>query len=111
MKALIFFLALTVALALPAQVHPTAAESGRASTLVDINRASPAELRTLPAIGEVRAKQIVRMREQNGGFRCVEELRALPRLSDKQFEALKSRVTATKDGHTVHCSSSAKLER
>jgi len=56
---------------------------------VDVNSASRSELETLPSIGVERAKLIVRMRERNGPFRNIEELQALPRLSKKQFEALR----------------------
>ena len=61
--------------------------------LIDINTATVKELETLPAIGEARAQMIVRMRERNGPFKQVEELRALPRLSERQFEALRKLVT------------------
>jgi competence protein ComEA len=63
--------------------------------LIDINTATAKELEALPAIGEARAQMIVRMRERNGPFKQVEELRALPRLSEKQFEALRKLVTVT----------------
>ncbi len=61
--------------------------------LVNINTATVEELVALPAIGEARAQMIVRIRERNGPFKRVEELRALPRLSEKQFEALRRLVT------------------
>ncbi len=63
--------------------------------LIDINTATAKELEALPAIGEARAQMIVRIRERNGPFKQVEELRALPRLSEKQFEALRKLVTVT----------------
>lgn len=56
---------------------------------VDVNRASRSELEALPGIGVERARLIIRMRERNGPFRDIEELRALPRLSEKQFAALR----------------------
>jgi DNA uptake protein ComE-like DNA-binding protein len=37
---------------------------------------------------------IVRIRQQNGPFKKVEELRALPRLSRKQFEQIRKLATA-----------------
>jgi len=61
--------------------------------LIDINTATVKELEALPAIGEARAQMIVRIRERNGPFQNVEELRALPRLSEKQFDALRKLVT------------------
>ncbi len=62
-------------------------------TPVNINTASAEELKGLPGIGPVRAEQIIRLRQKNGGFRSVEELRALPRLSEKQFQELKKHAT------------------
>lgn len=60
---------------------------------VNINTAAAEELEKLPAIGRVRAEMIVRIRERNGPFKKVEELRALPRLSERQFEKLRKYVT------------------
>jgi competence ComEA-like helix-hairpin-helix protein len=60
--------------------------------LLDLNRAGVEELDRLPGIGPARAAAIVRIRERNGLFRSVEELRALPRLSEKQFEELRKHI-------------------
>jgi competence protein ComEA len=60
---------------------------------LDLNRATASELEQLPGIGPARAAVIVRIRERNGPFRSVEELRALPRLSEKQFRELLQYVT------------------
>ncbi len=59
---------------------------------VDINSASQAALETLPGVGPERARWIMETRKRNGPFRCVAELRAMPRLSDRQFEALRPLV-------------------
>ena len=56
---------------------------------IEINLASKAELETLPGIGPERADWIIETRRKNGTFRCIEELRAMPRLSDRQFDALR----------------------
>ena len=58
-----------------------------------VNSATQQELETLPGIGPTRAKMIIRMREVSGPFKTIEELRAIPRLTDKQFEQLRQRVT------------------
>ncbi|MBI3667521.1 MAG: helix-hairpin-helix domain-containing protein, partial [Acidobacteria bacterium] len=60
---------------------------------VNINTATVEQLQQLPGIGPVRAHQIIRLRQKNGRFRSVEELRALPRLSEKQFRQLKKYAT------------------
>lgn len=59
---------------------------------LDINSASQAELEALPGIGPERAKWMAATRTRNGAFRCVEELRAMPRLSDRQFDSLRPLV-------------------
>ena len=62
---------------------------------VNINSATVEQLQQLPGIGPSRAAQIIRLRQTNGAFRSVEELRALPRLSEKQFQELKKYATIT----------------
>lgn len=62
-------------------------------TPVNINTASAEELQRLPGVGPVRAAQIIRLRQKNGSFRSVDELRALPRLSEKQFQELRKHAT------------------
>lgn len=59
---------------------------------LEINTASHSELETLPGIGPERADWMIETRKRNGPFRCVAELRAMPRLSDRQFEALRPLV-------------------
>jgi competence protein ComEA len=60
---------------------------------VNINTATAEQLRQLPGIGPARAAQIIRLRRKNGPFRSLEELRALPRLSERQFQELKKYAT------------------
>lgn len=60
---------------------------------LDINRASVEQLERLPGIGPARAALIVRIRARNGPFRSIDELRALPRLSEKLFAQLRDLVT------------------
>ena len=59
-----------------------------AAEKLDLNRATARELEALPGIGAERARQIVRMRRRNGPFRCVEELRALPRISERDLRRI-----------------------
>ncbi len=61
---------------------------------IDINSATRQELEKLPGIGSVRAGMIIRIRETSGPFESIEELRAIPRLTDKQFEKLRCRIQA-----------------
>jgi competence protein ComEA len=73
--------------------RPGPAQNSSQQTLLDINRAAAEQLQQLPGIGPVRAAAIVRIRERNGPFRSVDELRALPRFSEKLFSQLRDLVT------------------
>jgi competence protein ComEA len=55
---------------------------------VDLNRATPAELETLPGVGPVTAGRIVEHREANGPFTAVGQLRDVHGIGEKTFQAL-----------------------
>lgn len=61
--------------------------------LININTATPEELDTLPGVGPVLAGRIVAFREKRGGFRRVEELLAIPGISEARWQVLKTLVT------------------
>jgi competence protein ComEA len=63
-------------------------------TPIDLNRAGPAELESLPGIGPVLARRICEQRAQEGPFRSVEELRAVRGIGPRLLERLKGKVTA-----------------
>jgi competence protein ComEA len=71
---------------------PAAAQSKAPAVAVDINQATVEEFAGLPGIGPTRAAALVRMRERNGPFRSVEELRALPRFPESAFQRLRIKV-------------------
>ena len=60
---------------------------------VDINTASVSELTALNGIGNVKAQAIVEYREKNGGFKTVDELKAVRGIGDKTLEQLRPHVT------------------
>lgn len=60
----------------------------RADGRVDLNRASAEELEALPGIGPVIARRIVEHREREGPFATVGDLRAVPGIGEKTFQAL-----------------------
>jgi competence protein ComEA len=60
--------------------------------LVDINAASAAELETLPGIGEVRAGDIVRSRQEDGPFASVDELLERELVPSSVFEEITALV-------------------
>ena len=62
--------------------------------LIDINAAPAEELETLPGIGEVRAGDIVRSREEDGAFASVDELLERDLVPESVFEEISGLVTA-----------------
>ena len=61
--------------------------------LVDLNRATLAELDTLPGVGPRTAQRIVEYREENGGFTRLEELMNVRGIGERTFLRLQPLVT------------------
>ena len=59
---------------------------------LNLNTASTRELEALPGIGPALAKKIVEFREKKGGFKRIEELLAVPGISEKRWRVLKELV-------------------
>lgn len=62
------------------------------ASLVNLNTATLDELDALPGVGPAMAERIVRFRELRGGFRRVEELLAIPGISEARWQVLRRRV-------------------
>lgn len=60
--------------------------------LVNINTASKEELMTLPGIGESRAESIIAYREQNGGFKVIEDIMKVSGIKDAAFSKIKNYI-------------------
>lgn len=60
---------------------------------ININTASAEELDKLPNIGPARAADIISYREQNGGFKSIEEIKNIKGIGDKYFEDMKDLIT------------------
>ena len=60
--------------------------------LINLNTATAAELQRLPGIGPTLAKRIVEFREKRHGFKRVEELLAIPGISEKKWQAIRDKV-------------------
>jgi competence protein ComEA len=61
----------------------------QAGSALDINRASKAELRLLPGIGDALAQRVVEHRQRNGPFRNVESLRQVAGFGPKTLDRLR----------------------
>jgi len=59
---------------------------------IDINTATEAELATLPGIGNGIAKRIIEYREENIGFKSVDELIMVNGIGRKKYEKIKDLV-------------------
>ena len=83
-------LALLTALGL-ALAGSSVAEDGspRLVGAVNINTATPEELELLPGIGEARAKAVIAMRKQRGGFKSVDELTEVKGIGEAALERLR----------------------
>ncbi|GAB2516027.1 helix-hairpin-helix domain-containing protein [Paramicrobacterium agarici] len=60
---------------------------------VNLNTATSEELEALPRIGPSLAARIIAWREENGGFRSVDDLRNVSGIGEKTFASLKDLVT------------------
>ena len=60
---------------------------------MNINTAGKEELMTLSGIGESKAEDIIRYREESGGFRTIEEIMKVPGIKDAGFQKIKDRIT------------------
>jgi competence protein ComEA len=61
--------------------------------VLNLNTATRAELERLPGVGPVLARRIVEFREKKGPFKRVEELLAIPGISEARWKALREYLT------------------
>jgi comEA protein len=76
-----------------AGVGPGSGGSGPGA--IDLNRATAAELETLPGVGPAIAGAIVEHRDRAGGFRSVEELLDVSGIGPARLERLRDLVTVS----------------
>ena len=67
--------------------------SKQSSGIVNLNSATVEELQTLPGIGESKAKAIIQYREENGGFKSVDELTNVSGIGESTLEKIKANIT------------------
>ena len=61
--------------------------------LLNLNTATVEQLQRLPGVGRVLATRIVQFRQKKGPFKRVEELLAVPGISEKKWNVLREYVT------------------
>ena len=63
------------------------------SSIISINTATKEELMTLTGIGEKKAEDIIKYREENGEFTSIEDIKNVKGIGDSLFEKIKDYIT------------------
>jgi len=63
------------------------------NTLININTATLEELDSLPGIGESKAAEIIKYRENVGPFNAIEDIQNVPGIGPKIFETIQPLIT------------------
>ena len=61
--------------------------------IVNLNTASKEQLMTLTGIGESRAEDIIRYRQESGGFQTIEEIMNVPGIKESAYLKIKDSIT------------------
>jgi len=67
-------------------------EKEETTSKISINNASKEELMTLTSIGESKANAIIKYREENNGFKSIEEIKNVSGIGDALFEKIKDNI-------------------
>lgn len=59
---------------------------------ISINDSDLSKLKEIPGIGEVKANAIILYREENNGFKSIDELKNVDGIGEKTFEKIKDRI-------------------
>lgn len=68
-------------------------ENDKETSLININTASLDELMTIPKIGESKAQEIIKYRQDNDGFKNTEEIKNISGIKDATYETIKEYIT------------------
>jgi competence protein ComEA len=72
---------------------PGSSPDGTATSPLDLNNATAADLEALPGIGPTLAAAIIAERDRRGGFGSVDDLRSVRGIGDQRFADLRELVT------------------
>ena len=68
-------------------------DSVKTSGKISINSATKEELMTLTGIGEAKAEDIIKYREENGPFKTIEDIKNVSGIGDSLFAKIKENIT------------------
>ncbi len=68
-------------------------ETIKSERYINLNTASQAELETLPGIGPSFAQRIIDYRDENNGFKSIEEIQAVSGIGEKTFQKIKEQIS------------------
>lgn len=60
---------------------------------INLNTATKEQLMTLPGIGDARAEEILRYRQEQGGFETIEDIMKISGIKDAAFQKIKEHIT------------------
>lgn len=77
---------------LTSQPSPNTSSASQ-NELININTATKEELMTLNGIGEAKAAAIIAYRQENGGFKSIDEMMQISGIGEKTFDKIKQFIT------------------
>lgn len=73
-------------------IAETIAQQGEEDGKINLNKATKEELMTLPGVGASRAESIIQYRNENGGFKSIEDIMQISGIKEGLFEKIKDLI-------------------